>query len=101
MGVARATSLPPAEAARLAQVLDSMINMYGPHAAREDTDLFPAWKTALGAKAYDEMGDRFEDIEQRTFGHDGFEDARARITRIEDAFGLADLATVTPPPLST
>lgn len=101
MGVARAPSLPPAEAERLSRVLDSMISMYGPHAAREDTDLFPAWKTALGAKAYDEMGDKFEDIERRTFGHDGFEDARARIARIEDAFGLADLATVTPPPLTT
>jgi hemerythrin-like domain-containing protein len=98
--VAGARSLAPAEADRLAGTLDALIAMYGPHAAREDTDLFPAWKKALGAKAYDEMGDKFEDIERRTFGHDGFEDARDRIARIEDAFGLTDLSKVTPPPLT-
>jgi hemerythrin-like domain-containing protein len=97
--VAGAASLPPAEATRLAATLDALVAMYGPHAAREDTDLFPAWKEAIGAKTYEEMGEKFEDIERRTFGHDGFEDARSRIARIEGAFGLADLSKVTPPPL--
>jgi hypothetical protein len=75
--------------------------MYGPHAAREDTVLFPAWKAALGEKGYDEMGDKFEDLEKKMFGHDGFEDALGRIAQIEAAFGLNDLASVTaPPPLA-
>ncbi len=97
---AAAGSLAPAGAERLAGALDALIAMYGPHAALEDTELFPAWKKAIGGKAYDEMGDKFEDIERRTFGHDGFEEARDRIARIEEAFGLADLSTVTPPPLA-
>ena len=97
---ASARSLPPAEAARLAGSLDALIAMYGPHAAREDTELFPAWKQALGDEAYEEMGEKFEDIERRTFGHDGFEEARNRIAHIEQAFGLADLSKVTPPPLA-
>jgi hypothetical protein len=71
--------------------------MYEPHAAREDTELFPAWKAALGSRAYAEMGERFEDIEHKTFGHDGFDDALAEIRTIEVAFGLADLAAATPP----
>ncbi|HVN46891.1 MAG TPA: hemerythrin domain-containing protein [Steroidobacteraceae bacterium] len=99
-GVASSRSIAPAEAERLAKTLDEMIGMYGPHAAREDTDLFPAWKKAIGEKAYDEMGEKFEEIERRTFGHDGFEEARARIGRIEAAFGLAELSRVTPPPLT-
>lgn len=98
--IASGRSLPPAEAARLAHTLDALIAMYGPHAAREDTDLFPAWKKALGEEAYEEMGEKFEDIERRTFGHDGFDDAHSRIARIEEAFGLADLSRVTPPPLA-
>jgi hypothetical protein len=72
--------------------------MYGPHVAREDTDLFPAWKKAIGPSAYAEMGDKFEEIERRTFGHDGFEDAHTRIASIEMAFGLVNLAEVTAPP---
>ena len=98
--IASGRSLAPAEAARLAGTLDALIAMYGPHAAREDTELFPAWKQAIGEKAYEEMGEKFEDIERRTFGHDGFEDARSRIAHIEDAFGLADLSAVTPPPFA-
>jgi len=96
--VAVGGSVTPAEAPRLADTLDTLVAMYGPHAAREDTVLFPAWKAALGAKSYDESGDQFEEIEHRTFGHDGYEDARDRIARIEVAFGLSELATVTAPP---
>jgi hypothetical protein len=43
------------------------------------------------------MGEKFEEIERKTFGHDGFDDALARIKGIESAFGLADLAASTPP----
>jgi hemerythrin-like domain-containing protein len=86
-----------AGAERLATVLEGFIRMYEPHAAREDTELFPAWKAALGSRAYAEMGERFEDIEHKTFGHDGFDDALAEIRTIEVAFGLADLAAATPP----
>lgn len=71
--------------------------MYEPHAAREDTELFPAWKAALGERGYAEMGEQFEEIEHRTFGGDGFDDALEKIARIEAAFGLADLSTVTAP----
>lgn len=44
------------------------------------------------------MGERFEDIERRTFGHDGFEDAVRKIGQIETAFGLGNLARLTAPP---
>jgi len=95
--VASRDTIGASEAERFTATLDAFVAMYGPHAAREDTELFPAWKKALGDKAYDEMGDKFEDIERRTFGHDGFEDALGRIAKIEQDFGLTDLAVVTAP----
>ncbi len=96
--VAQRGRLAPADAEPLAHALDGMVAMYQPHAAREDTDLFPVWKKALGEKAYEEMGEKFEEIERRTFGHDGFDDAHTRIAGIEQAFGLVNLAEVTAPP---
>ena len=96
--VAAGNALAASEAERFAATLDALVAMYGPHAAREDTVLFPTWKAALGDKRYDEMGEQFEELEQRMFGHDGFDDALDRIVKIEAAFGLSDLAAVTAPP---
>ena len=74
--------------------------MYEPHAAREDTILFPAFKKAVGPKGYDELGDQFEDIERRTFGGDGFDIAIDKIADIERWLGLADLNAFTAPALT-
>ncbi len=95
--IATASTLAAAEAKRLAGALDGFVAMYGPHAAREDTALFPTWKAALGAKGYAEMGEQFEELEHKMFGHDGFDAALDRIVKIEAAFGLSDLAAATPP----
>ena len=83
---------------RLAHVFDRFVLMYQNHTAREDTIVFPAWKEALSAHQLDEMGDRFEDIEHRMFGADGFEDAVKKIGDIEGRLGFADLAKFTAPP---
>jgi hemerythrin-like domain-containing protein len=69
--------------------------MYRPHAAREDTIVFPAWKQTLTAKQLDEMNDTFEEIEHREFGEDGFENAVRKIGAIEAELGLADIAAFT------
>jgi hemerythrin-like domain-containing protein len=82
----------------LAHAMDAMVLMYQEHTAREDTIVFPAWKQALSGKQYDEMNDKFEDIEHRMFGKDGFEDAVKQISGIERTLGLADLAQFTAPP---
>jgi hemerythrin-like domain-containing protein len=59
----------------LALAMEFLVRMYRPHAAREDTIVFPAWKQTLTAKQLDEMNDKFEDIEHQQFGEDGFENA--------------------------
>jgi hemerythrin-like domain-containing protein len=85
------------DAEPLARALDAFVLMYRHHAAREDTVIFTAWKRALSGHAIIEMGDQFEDIEKRMFGHDGFEDAVKKVTAIEQALGLGDLAQFTAP----
>lgn len=90
-----ALTRPDAES--LARVFDALDLMYENHAAREDTIVFPAWKAALSPRQLDEMGELFEEIERRTFGQDGFDDAVAKIGRIEQTLGFADIAQFTAP----
>ncbi len=51
-------------------------------------------------KRLDELAQKFEDIEHQQFGKDGFDDAVARIARIEQMLGLNNLDhyTAAPPP---
>ena len=81
-------------------MLASMSRMFRVHLALEDTVVFPAWK-AIQSKAWlEEMAGRFADIGQERFGLDWLEHGIARISKIEQALGLADIAAVTaaPPP---
>lgn len=77
--------------------LESFVRMYEHHAALEDTIIFPAWKASLKDGELDEMGARFEEIEQQQFGMDGFESAVKRMAEIEESLGLADLGLFTAP----
>lgn len=86
------------DAMTFARVLDGFVRMYQNHAAREDTIVFPAWKDALSEKQLDELGEKFEEIEHKMFGADGFDDAVKKIGDIERALGFADLARFTAPP---
>jgi hemerythrin-like domain-containing protein len=82
----------------VARALEAFARMYEEHAAREDTIIFPAWKKSLSPKQLDEMGDLFEDIEHKTFGKDGFDDAVKQAAAIERAIGLEPSALTAPPP---
>jgi hemerythrin-like domain-containing protein len=87
--IARSNVIP------LANALDAFDLMYAHHAAREDTIVFPAWKDALSERAYQDMSEKFEDIEKQTFGHDGFEDAVRQIAMIESRLDLTDISQFT------
>jgi len=80
----------------LSESLRVFNRMYRPHAAREDTVLFPAFHDLLGHKAYAELGEKFEDEEKKQLGHEGFEGAVAEIAKLEEQFGMADLDRFTP-----
>jgi hemerythrin-like domain-containing protein len=81
----------------LAKAMTDFSRMYEAHAAREDTIIFPAFKKSIGGRAYDELGDQFEEIERKQFGGDGFDIALDKIAAIERTFGVADLAIFTAP----
>ena len=82
----------------LGQALIGFVRMYEHHAALEDTIIFPAWKATMTADQLDDMGDKFEEIEQQQFGKDGYESAVKQIGDIEGSLGLSDLAQFTAPP---
>ncbi|HVJ15141.1 MAG TPA: hemerythrin domain-containing protein [Polyangiaceae bacterium] len=91
--VRRAAATPSPE---LAQVLRHFVRMYRPHAAREDTVLFPAFREVVGGSGYRELGEQFEDKEHELFGEDGFAGNVTQVAELERALGIADLASFTP-----
>jgi hemerythrin-like domain-containing protein len=97
LAVTKGGSIAASQDGPLSRVLERFVLMYQNHTAREDTVVFPAWKTALSDKQIDELGEQFEDIEKQQFGKDGYEDAVRKIGRIEQAYGLADIRQFTAP----
>jgi hemerythrin-like domain-containing protein len=87
--------LADADRAKLATILRRFNHMYRPHAAREDTVLFPELRGLVGAKLYAELGDQFEDKEKEMLGDHGFERAVADVAKLEQAFAVDDLAKLT------
>jgi len=80
----------------LSGALSKFIRMYRPHEAREDTILFPAFKTVVPPKEYDLLGDQFEKREHELFGKEGFEGIVEQIAEIEKGLGIYDLSKFTP-----
>ncbi len=97
--IAKLTRSPPradADRRRLADRLRAFTRMYRPHAAREDTVLFPAFHERVGEKAYRELGERFEEREAKVLGEGGFEKTVDEVAKLEAALGIHDLAKFTP-----
>ena len=80
---------------QIGESLRSFIHMYQPHAAREDTVLFPAFRELVGEKELARLQDVFEDKE-KALPHGGFEKMVDEVARLEQTLGIADLAKVTP-----
>jgi hemerythrin-like domain-containing protein len=87
-----------ADAGNVARALEGFATMYETHAAQEDTVIFPAYKRLLSPAQLEEAGDLFEDIEHRTFGKDGFEDAVDQVSSIEQRLGIDVVGMTAPPP---
>jgi hemerythrin-like domain-containing protein len=81
---------------RLVAAMQSFIRMYRPHAAREDTELFPMLRALVSSNEYDAMADEFEKKEHELFGEDGFEKMTARVAELERQMGINDLNQFTP-----
>ncbi len=80
----------------LERSMRAFIRMYRPHAAREDTVLFPAFHEILGQKAYAELGEKFEEREHALFGPEGFRKFVDEVAQIEKELGIYELPQFTP-----
>jgi hemerythrin-like domain-containing protein len=85
----------PSDRKQIAEAMRLFVRMYEPHAAREDTVLFPAFRELVGAKELAKLQDVFEDKEKALPGG-GFEKMVVEVSQIERAMGIADLAQFTP-----
>ncbi len=81
---------------KLARDLRAFVRMYEPHVAREDTVLFPALHVITTRQEYEALGEKFDEIEHKTFGTDGFDIYLDQVTAFEKRLGIYDLAQFTP-----
>jgi hemerythrin-like domain-containing protein len=81
---------------KLAEALRAFLRMYRPHEAREDTVLFPAFRSIVSAHEYDALGDDFEKKEDELFGDEGFFKVVDQVAALEKRLGISDLAQFTP-----
>jgi len=86
----------PKDERLLLNSLRMFIRMYRPHAAREDTVLFPAVREIFKPSEYQAMGDIFEQKERVLFGENGFEKMVGQMDEIEKQLEIYDLAKFTP-----
>lgn len=81
---------------KLADALREFLRMYRPHEAREDTVLFPAFRSIVSAHEYDALGDDFEKKEDELFGNEGFFKIVDQVGELEKKLGIYELAQFTP-----
>jgi hemerythrin-like domain-containing protein len=84
------------DADKLADALRAFLHMYRPHEAREDTVLFPAFRSIVSPHEYDALGDDFEKKEDELFGDEGFFKVVDQVAELEKKLGIYDLAQFTP-----
>jgi len=80
------------ESQKLVKLLNDFNMMYRPHAAREDTILFPAFKKIISKNEYFGLGEDFEKKEHELFGSEGFESTVEKVLTIEKQLGIDDLS---------
>ena len=93
---ATATFKLVSDADKLADVLRAFLRMYRPHEAREDTVLFPAFRSLVSPHEYDSLGEDFEKKEDELFGEDGFFKVVDQVAQLERKLGIYNLEQFTP-----
>jgi len=81
---------------KLADALRAFLRMYRPHEAREDTVLFPAFRSVVSGHEYDALGEDFEKKEDELFGQDGFFKVVDQVAQLEKKLGIFELSQFTP-----
>jgi hypothetical protein len=92
----RQRSLGPERRQLLTTNLQAFVHMYAPHAAWEDTELFPAFRQLYTEAELDRLGERFEAQEHKLLGGAGFEGSLKEVGDLEKALEIHDLGKFTP-----
>ncbi len=81
---------------QLGESLQAFVRLYRPHEAREDTVLFPAFRSLVSKHEYDSLGENFEKKEDELFGEEGFFKVVDQVAGLERKLGIYDLGQFTP-----
>jgi hemerythrin-like domain-containing protein len=88
--------LVSSDSEKLAEALREFLRMYRPHEAREDTVVFPAFRSIVSSHEYDALGDDFEKKEDELFGDEGFFKVVDQVAALEKKLGIYELTQFTP-----
>jgi hemerythrin-like domain-containing protein len=91
-----ATFVDPVAKKKLLGALRAFIRMYRPHASREGSVLFPAFRDLVPAAEFGALGDMFEKKEHEVLGAEGFEGQVQVVAGLEETLGIYALAQFTP-----
>jgi hemerythrin-like domain-containing protein len=86
---------------QVATAMDAFVRMYEPHEAREDTVVFPTFRSLHSMAELEELGTTFGDLQRRQFGNGGFSSFVEQVANIEMSLGIYELDQFTPPPIAT
>jgi hemerythrin-like domain-containing protein len=86
----------PLQRPRVAELLIAFNRLYRPHAAWEDTVLFPAFPSVISRKDYAALGETFDQEEVKLFGADGFANVVGQVADLEKELGIYDLQQFIP-----
>jgi hemerythrin-like domain-containing protein len=96
LSLSRRTSLQAdGDRERLAHLMHRYARMMRPHVAREDTVLFPAFRTTITPLELNALGEQFENREHVLFGRAGFDGVVSTVAEIERTLGIYDLRRFT------
>jgi hemerythrin-like domain-containing protein len=88
-------------ASQVAAAMDAFVRMYQPHEAREDTVVFPTFRSMHSVAELDELGTTFGDLQHQQFGNRGFSSFVDQVATIERSLDIYDLNQFTAAPMST
>ena len=85
--------------AEVTSAIDAFVRMYQPHEAREDTVIFPAYRSLLNPRQLEDQGQTLIDLETSQFGSNALTKIVNEVAQIEQSLGIYDLNDFTPPAL--
>jgi hemerythrin-like domain-containing protein len=84
------------DAEQISANMAAFVRMYEPHEAREDTVVFPRFRSISTPDELNQLGATFADLQRQQFGPNGFTEYVAKVAAIEQSLGIYDLNQFTP-----